>query len=347
MLLRSAAAAILLVHAAALLPASTVRSSARRLTPTAHFPSPAAGAALRPASTVIVSGGAGRDARLRAQASRKTFVSGALAALAATAATQRSGAAADTTDLARIASLSVQATSDGASVTIGELAKGKETVFAFFTHYGDFNSWEYAQRLKYVLPALKAKGTRLVCVGIGTPAQARKFSELLDFDGALLYSDPTAASHRALGFSRGFGADTALNGYAKLFPMLLGIGSPGTLQAVFRGYRGDSGAQRDWVSAALQTGSAKGRFPTGLDESAWDSIGSSGLRPFELATLRLQNMVDGIIGNFAELAPADDQLLVQQGGTVFLSAAGETRWKFADKGILTYTDVEALLAKVL
>ena len=29
------------------------------------------------------------------------------------------------------------------------------------------------------------------------------------------------------------------------------------------------------------------------------------------------------------------------------SAAGETRWKFADKGILTYTDVEALLAKVL
>lgn len=45
-----------------------------------------------------------------------------------------------------------------------------------------------------------------------------------------MLQDPTAASHREFGFSRGFMPDAPVNPYLKLLPMLMGIGSPGTIQ---------------------------------------------------------------------------------------------------------------------
>lgn len=43
-------------------------------------------------------------------------------------------------------------------------------------------------------------------------------------------ADATGACFRALGFSPGFGADLRVSPYLKLLPMLMGIGSPGTMQ---------------------------------------------------------------------------------------------------------------------
>merc|ERR1712187_438952 len=127
--------------------------------------------------------------------------------------------------------------------------------------------------------------------------------------------------------------------------MLLGIGSPGTIQAVLRGYRGDPNAKRDWLHKPLQQGNAKGRFPSFLNEGLWDIVGKNGLRPFEMATLRLQNMV-GVLNNWGELAPEDSQLVVQQGGAMIVRPDGSTAYSFADRGILTYADVDELLAQV-
>lgn len=45
-----------------------------------------------------------------------------------------------------------------------------------------------------------------------------------------LPADPTGDLYRALGFSPGFLPDTNISAYAKLLPMLAGIGSPGTIQ---------------------------------------------------------------------------------------------------------------------
>jgi hypothetical protein len=42
--------------------------------------------------------------------------------------------------------------------------------------------------------------------------------------------DPDGACYKALGFSPGFMPDLSISPYAKLLPMLAGIGSPGTLQ---------------------------------------------------------------------------------------------------------------------
>ena len=46
------------------------------------------------------------------------------------------------------------------------------------------------------------------------------------------HADSTGACYKALGFSPGFGSDLAISPYLKLLPMLMGIGSPGTMQEV-------------------------------------------------------------------------------------------------------------------
>lgn len=44
------------------------------------------------------------------------------------------------------------------------------------------------------------QGARLVAVGLGSPANARRFSEVLDFPLELLYADPSGSCYSALGF---------------------------------------------------------------------------------------------------------------------------------------------------
>eukprot|EP00746_Dinoflagellata_sp_MGD_P009501 gnl/MRDRNA2_/MRDRNA2_119350_c0_seq1.p1 gnl/MRDRNA2_/MRDRNA2_119350_c0~~gnl/MRDRNA2_/MRDRNA2_119350_c0_seq1.p1 ORF type:complete len:420 (+),score=68.04 gnl/MRDRNA2_/MRDRNA2_119350_c0_seq1:104-1363(+) len=247
---------------------------------------------------------------------------------------------------ATVKDYSVFRASDGAEISVSSLlAKDRPTVFGFLTHFGDFNCWELAQRLIFGTPEFTKAGADIRMVGVGSVESARKFASMLDIDPATLYTDPTGSIYKALGYSKGFMPESDLNGYVKLFPMLLGISSPGTLQAVFSGYIGNSAKRRDWVTSSLQQGNSKGRFPSFLEEKLWDIVGKDGLRPFELATLRLQNMV-GVLGTWEELAPKDDQLVVLQGGSMIVRPDGSTAYAFADRGILTYTDVDELLAQV-
>jgi hypothetical protein len=61
-------------------------------------------------------------------------------------------------------------------------------------------------------------------------------------------ADPTGDLYTALGFSPGFAPDATISPYAKLLPMLAGIGSPGTIQEVLRGYIGDRSAKPVFAS---------------------------------------------------------------------------------------------------
>ena len=49
-------------------------------------------------------------------------------------------------------------------------------------------------------------------------------------------TDPTGELYTALGFSPGFLPEANVSAYAKLLPMLAGIGSPGTLQVLPGGW---------------------------------------------------------------------------------------------------------------
>lgn len=70
----------------------------------------------------------------------------------------------------------------------------------------------------------------VVAVGLGSSAAGAEFAGLTGYPSEKLYADPASACCKALGFSPGFLPGSDINGYAKIFPMLAGIGSPGTMQ---------------------------------------------------------------------------------------------------------------------
>lgn len=205
---------------------------------------------------------------------------------------------------------------------------GQRVVLPFLTHFGDLTSWEFAQMLgKKALGPLRDAGVKVAAVGLGSPKSARAFASAVGFPLESLYADPTGAAYAALGFCPGFASGVeSVDPYLKLLPMLMGIGSPGTVQEVLRGYVGD----RD---APPVLDGALGR--------AFDILGSGYQRPFELATLRLQNMA-GVLSKWGDLAPAEKRLLTQQGGCLVFEGC-ELLFRHSDPGILKYADVDAVV----
>jgi len=164
-----------------------------------------------------------------------------------------------------------------------------------------------------------------------------------------LYSDPTGMAGRRFGVSRGFAPDNDnIPPSLKLFCMGIGIGPPWkTLPAVLTGYFGNPNGKRDWIEASLKQGQLAGRWSPvlELDDNARHDIlknrfddtpliGSSwGRRPFELATLRLQNLLGIQIQHRNKLKHVDDRCLTQLGGCAVVDADGETIYSWIDQGL--------------
>lgn len=215
---------------------------------------------------------------------------------------------------------------------------GKKTIVAFFTHTADFNSWEYAQKLRHYLPQIDDAGVEVVGVSLGTVEAARDFCGETGFPLDNMFMDATGEAYSALGYSNGFEPKLPrgkkVNPYLRLLPMLAGIGSPGTIQAVLKGYVGDPDANADWISSALSM----------VDNKEFDFLGTRGSRPLEVATLRLQNMRQ-IVTKWNKLAPPDKELITQQGGTLVFDGTDKI-YSYKDKGILVYTDVLEMLETI-
>lgn len=213
-------------------------------------------------------------------------------------------------------------------LSLWQAQPGKRVVLPFLTHFGDLSSWEYAQKLVKQLPAFAAAGVDVYTVGLGSLSNAREFAKLLQFPLDQLYADPEGGCYSRLGFSPGFQPGGQVDPYLKLLPMLMGIGSPGTVQEVARGYIGDRSSK-----------------PVFDGSTPFDILGTGYQRPFELATLRLFNMVN-ILPRWGQLCPPDRELLVQQGGTLVLDGT-DVIYRHDDSGILKYTDLDQLLSVAL
>uniref|UniRef100_A0A0G4GHR6 Uncharacterized protein n=1 Tax=Chromera velia CCMP2878 TaxID=1169474 RepID=A0A0G4GHR6_9ALVE len=248
----------------------------------------------------------------------------------------RAGDASRQTDAERLlGSVSLTDVETGREVSLCSRMKGKgrKTVVAFLTHFGDLSSWEYAQKLSYLRPRLEEGKVDLLCVGIGSREAGLRFSELNGFPVSGLFCDETGSVYRELGFNSGFlGEMSGVNPYVKLFFMLLGIGSPGTIPAVLKGYFGSKEQRADWATVCLRL----------VDGKRFDVLGERYQRPFEVATVRLQNMM-AVLDRWQDLAPSDDNLIIQQGGTLAFDEKGAQLFRYDDKGILVYAEMDALL----
>lgn len=161
---------------------------------------------------------------------------------------------------------------------------------------------------------------------------------------------------RRFGVNRGWRPDDEkLNAYLKLYIMLFGIGPPATLPSVLAGYVGSPGGKRAWIETALEQGQRKGRWPSnvlvprdldGQLENQFDAlplVGGWGLRPLELATLRLQNLLGVSFMNWEALRPSDERTLTQLGGCTVVGTDGKAMFSWLDDGICDTADFDELL----
>jgi AhpC/TSA antioxidant enzyme len=201
---------------------------------------------------------------------------------------------------------------------------------------GDFDSLEYAWWLQRERQQLTERGVTVRMVGIGDRSAGLKFCEFTGFPTDWLFVDREAKLHAQLELYPGLALklpslSIAQNAWMNLILMCAGIGSPGTLREVLRGYTGDRSAPQ--LIAADETVAAKPLPP--IRGAFFDVAGGSGFqRPFELATLRLRNMVE-VLGNWSTYVP-DPRYLTQRGGTFLFDRDRSVVYAHRDRGILGF-----------
>ncbi|MGC1306341.1 MAG: peroxiredoxin-like family protein [Phormidesmis sp.] len=216
----------------------------------------------------------------------------------------------------------------------------KRRLILLWPQLGDFDALEYAWWVGRDRLKLAAAHVEVRAVGIGDRAAGQKFCAYTGFSPEQLFVDSTASLHQELGLYKGLtaslpGFSAQQNGYLSLLLMCAGIGSPGTLTEVLRGYKGDKSAPQligdDEVVKAAPLPPLKGEV--------FKRAGGKGFqRPFELATLRLRNMAE-VLGNWKTYVP-DATYLTQRGGTFLFEPDGEGAQKLVyewrDRNILGF-----------
>lgn len=210
------------------------------------------------------------------------------------------------------------------------MGKGRRRLVLLFPQLGDFDSLEYAQAVVAVWPQLEAAGIAVLAIGIGDEAGRQRFCAFTGFPPERLQVDAEPQLHRALGLYEGL--QQVGGPWPNLLLMCAGIGSPGTLAEVLRGYTGDRSAPQriadDETILAPPLPPIKGSFFT--------RAGGTGFqRPFELATVRLRNMGE-VLGHWRTYVPCND-FLTQRGGTFLLEADDSLLYSYRDRGILGFS----------
>jgi hypothetical protein len=207
---------------------------------------------------------------------------------------------------------------------------GQRRLVLLLPQLGDFDSMEYAQALAPELPRLEAAGLRIRAFAIGDTGGAERFCTFTGLPRHCLEVDAEPTLHRQLGLYAGL--TNAGGPWPGLLLMCAGVGSPGTLQEVLRGYSGDRQApQRIADDQVVKAGP----LPE-IRGSLFRWAGGAGYqRPFELATLRLRNMAE-VLSHWRTYVPRDD-FITQRGGTFLLEADDSLLYSHRDQGLLGFS----------
>jgi glutaredoxin-related protein len=250
--------------------------------------------------------------------------------------------------------------------------KDRKSLVILVPQLGEFDSSEFCQPLVQILPTLENEKIDLQIIGIGSLKAAQEFSKFTRLPLSNLKLSPKADLHKALKLHQGpnwevpdFCSEDFLTfslnqlpGKAPADPNLLqrtgrawfnyllmcaGIGAPGTLLEILRGYFGDASAperfpESSTVKAGFVTiGPGVGPVTLGpFSYQQWWADERGYQRPVELATVRLQNMVEVLTkwDTYVE----DPTTIDQRGGTFLFDEAGELLYEYKHRGVLTYSE---------
>ena len=195
---------------------------------------------------------------------------------------------------------------------------------------GDFDSFEYAINLKNFSKDFPNKDLDILAIAIGNKTGKEKFCNFTGFPKSNLNVVSDNKIHKTLEASSGI--DIGLGGWMNMLMMLSGINSHKTIKEVIRGYTGDREAKQIF-SEFDQINFLK--FIKFSGNSFKKVFGDGYLRPFELATFRLQNMIH-IIQNWDDYI-LHSRYLPQRGATFILNNENEIIYKYISKDVLGYS----------
>jgi len=206
----------------------------------------------------------------------------------------------------------------------------KFKLIVLFGLLGDFDSFEYAINLKNFIDNNQDKNLDIFAIAIGNQNGKEKFCEFTGFDKKNLIVVSDNQIHNNLKVSRGL--DIGLGGWINMLLMLSGINSFKTIKEVIRGYTGDQKAKQIYSESdkidVLQ-------FLKFSGNSFKQVFGDGYLRPFELATFRLNNMKE-IIQNWSDYI-LNEEYLPQRGASFLLNNKNQIIYKFFSNDVLGYS----------
>lgn len=206
----------------------------------------------------------------------------------------------------------------------------KFKLIVLFGLLGDFDSFEYAINLQNFIDNHQDTDLEIFAIGIGTQKGKEKFCKFTGFSEKNLIVVSNNQIHNNLKISSGL--DIGLGGWVNMLLMLAGINSLKTIKEVIRGYTGDRNAKQiysefDKIEVL--------KFFNFSGNSFSQVFGDGYLRPFELATFRLNNMNE-IIQNWGDYI-LDAKYLPQRGASFLLNDKNQVIYNFFSTDVLGYS----------
>ncbi len=203
-------------------------------------------------------------------------------------------------------------------------------LIVLFGLLGDFDSFEYAINLRNFIDNHKDNNLDIFAIGIGNQNGKQKFCKFTGFHEENLIVVSDNQIHNNLKVSKGL--DIGFGGWINMLLMLTGINSFKTIKEVIRGYTGDRKAKQiysefDKIDIL--------KFLKFSGNSFRQVFGDGYLRPFELATFRLNNMKE-IIQNWSDYI-LNEKYLPQRGASFLLNDKNQVIYKFFSSDILGYS----------
>ena len=208
--------------------------------------------------------------------------------------------------------------------------KQRKCLIVFLGSFADFDSFEYSQQLSAQSKKLANHHVDLFIIGIGSELSKETFCKFNKIDSNNVVAVENDELHKKLNLNPGF--VSPMPAIINLLFMCAGINSRGTIREVLRGYFGDKNAKSLFDhDEDINIG------PFHLFKGEMFDIFSKNhnLRPFELATRRLMNMIE-ILSKWDNYVP-NPSYLTQRGATFLFNEKNEVIYEFISESLLGYS----------